>query len=182
MAIWGIVAGALRVSVAAPEACGDLPSHELRAAAGAAIGWVQRAQLDGGRYVYLYDAESDDLARDYNDVRHAGVTMALYQSAGRGGDEQAQAVSSVRPPSLRRGRGRLVVHLAYPEEVAVRARELLDAEGVVLEELTRPVEELEVRIARLERLGDGGHVEKRPRTLRHTLSAFCPRASSYLRE
>ena len=89
MAIWGIVAGALRVSVAAPEACGDLASHEVRAAADAAIGWVQRAQLDDGRYVYLYEAETDDLGQDYNDVRHAGVTMALYQSAGRGGEEQA---------------------------------------------------------------------------------------------
>ncbi len=84
VAIWGIVVGALRVSVAAPEACGDLTSHEVRAAAGAAIGWVQRVQLDDGRYVYLYDAETDDLGRDYNDVRHAVLTMALYQSDGRG--------------------------------------------------------------------------------------------------
>ena len=130
VAIWGIVAGALRVSVAAPEACGDRPSHDLRAAAGAAIGWVQRAQLDDGRYVYLYDAESDDLARDYNDVRHAGVTMALYQSAGRGGDEQTLAAADAGLEWMRR---RLVRHERWAALLAPGAsRAKLGASALML--------------------------------------------------
>ena len=33
------------------------------------------------RWLYLYDAEDDSTPSEYNEVRHAGVTMGLYQAA-----------------------------------------------------------------------------------------------------
>lgn len=48
-----------------------------------------RNQLEDGRYVYTYHADSDSVTGDYNEVRHAGVTMALYQAAGRLQDPEA---------------------------------------------------------------------------------------------
>ena len=93
VALWVLLAGALRVFVIPPEACGDVAVHEIRSAAGEAQLWVQRAQLDDGRYVYKYDAALDTVSRDYNDVRHAGVTMALYEAAGRYRDPGALAAA-----------------------------------------------------------------------------------------
>ena len=68
---------------------------ELRASVSAASGWIQRAQSahDDGRYLYLYEPARDLAADDYNEVRHAGVTMALYQAAGRDGDLAALAAA-----------------------------------------------------------------------------------------
>ena len=80
---WAAMAGFLRIVIVPPEASVEASSLELQQAADSARGWMERAQLDDGRYVYLYDAELDHLSPDYNEVRHAGVTMALYQAAGR---------------------------------------------------------------------------------------------------
>ncbi len=87
--LWLAFAVFLRLVVVPPEVCGDASAHSLRTASAAASDWIERALLPSGRYVYIYDAERDEQPRDYNEVRHAGVTMALYQSAGRGSDERA---------------------------------------------------------------------------------------------
>jgi hypothetical protein len=39
--------------------------------------------------LYEYDAEKDSATPTYNEVRHAGVTMSLYQAAGKLGDRDA---------------------------------------------------------------------------------------------
>lgn len=80
---WVAMVGFLRIVIVPPEASVEASGLELQRAADSARGWMERAQLDDGRYVYLYDAELDHLSPDYNEVRHAGVTMALYQAAGR---------------------------------------------------------------------------------------------------
>ena len=56
---------------------------------------MQRAQAvsSEGRYLYIYDAAHDITPDDYNEVRHAGVTMALFQAAGRDGDLEALAAA-----------------------------------------------------------------------------------------
>ena len=68
--------------VAPPEHCPSASAGELRASAGAAVDWFVRNQEEDGAWLYLYDADEDDVSSEYNAVRHAGVTMGLYQAAG----------------------------------------------------------------------------------------------------
>ena len=80
-----------RVIADPADGCGRPEAQELRDASAAASDWIQRALRPGGSYVYIYDATDDSTPFTYNVVRHAGVTMALYQSAGRRGDAAAIA-------------------------------------------------------------------------------------------
>lgn len=77
----------LRLSVLAPEDCPDVPRADLEASAVAAAAWIERAQGDDGRFVYEYNRDTDRIAPGYNIVRHAGVTMSLYQLARAGHPE-----------------------------------------------------------------------------------------------
>jgi small neutral amino acid transporter SnatA (MarC family) len=43
-----------------------------------------RNQRTDGRWLYQYDADDDSTLAEYNEVRHAGVTMGLYQAAAAG--------------------------------------------------------------------------------------------------
>ncbi|MBD0283136.1 MAG: hypothetical protein ICV69_13220 [Thermoleophilaceae bacterium] len=72
------------VVVAPPERCPSVSAGELRRSAQAAVDWFVRNQKADGAWLYLYDAEDDWAAPEYNEVRHAGVTMALYQAAAAG--------------------------------------------------------------------------------------------------
>jgi hypothetical protein len=90
IAFWGVFAAGIRVAVIPPESCGDTSEATLVRAASGAAAWMSRNQYDDGRYVYLYYPETDTTPEDYNEVRHAGVTMALYQAAGRLSDREAQ--------------------------------------------------------------------------------------------
>ncbi len=83
VAAWLAFAGVLRVAVIPPESCGQDDPASIQRAAGNAIAWVQRNQGPDGRYVYLYYSDTDTVPDEYNDVRHAGVTVALYQDVGR---------------------------------------------------------------------------------------------------
>ena len=87
-ALWiGYVRGAPRSVSLAPEDCPDAPRADLEASAVAAAAWIERGQGDDGRYVYEYDRDTDLIAPGYNIVRHAGVTMSLYQLARAGHPE-----------------------------------------------------------------------------------------------
>jgi hypothetical protein len=78
-------AGALAFGVMAPpERCPSVTAGDLRVAATEAVDWFVRNQEPDGTWLYLYDAESDRAADDYNVVRHAGGVMGLYQAAGTG--------------------------------------------------------------------------------------------------
>ena len=90
---WALVLGATRILIAPAESCGDDDPARLRRAAAAGAAWMTRAAQPGGSYVYGYDRDAERLAPDYNEVRHAGVTMALYQAAGRSGDAAALAAA-----------------------------------------------------------------------------------------
>lgn len=74
----------LRFTVAAPQHCPEITPASLDASASASAGWIEIAQHADGRYVYEYDAAADTVSDDYNVVRHAGVTMSLYQAAALG--------------------------------------------------------------------------------------------------
>lgn len=84
---WVAFGAALRVGVVPPESCGKTDAASLDAAARAAIDWITRNQKPDGSYVYLYYIDTDTVPNEYNLVRHAGVTMVLYQAAGHYEDE-----------------------------------------------------------------------------------------------
>ena len=67
--------------VAPPERCPSVTAAELRDSAEASVDWFVRNQDADGTWLYLYDADDDSIAPEYNAVRHAGVTMGLYQAA-----------------------------------------------------------------------------------------------------
>jgi small neutral amino acid transporter SnatA (MarC family) len=70
--------------LAPPERCPSVGAAELRRAAQASLDWFVRNQAPAGTWLYLYDAEDDTTTSEYNEVRHAGVTMGLYQAAAAG--------------------------------------------------------------------------------------------------
>jgi len=70
--------------VAPPEHCPTVTAPELRESARASVDWFVRNQDEDGTWLYLYDADEDAVAPEYNAVRHAGVTMGLYQAAAAG--------------------------------------------------------------------------------------------------
>lgn len=90
--VWLVGFAALRLSLLAPEACPPVSDAAALDAAVAAAAWIEAGQQGDGRYLYEYDREADEAAPGYNIVRHAGVTMSLYQLAAAGvGDGLAAA-------------------------------------------------------------------------------------------
>jgi small neutral amino acid transporter SnatA (MarC family) len=69
---------------APPERCPSVSPAELRRSAQAAVDWFVRNQEPDGDWLYEYNADDDSIPADYNEVRHAGVTMGLYQAAAAG--------------------------------------------------------------------------------------------------
>ena len=70
--------------VAPPERCPPVTTAELRGSAQATVDWFVRNQAPNGRWLYLYNADDDSTTSEYNEVRHAGVTMGLYQATAAG--------------------------------------------------------------------------------------------------
>ena len=69
---------------APPEDCPSVTADELRRSAQAGVDWFVRNQDPDGTWLYLYNADDDSTTAEYNEVRHAGVTMGLYQAAAAG--------------------------------------------------------------------------------------------------
>jgi small neutral amino acid transporter SnatA (MarC family) len=72
------------VVVAPPEHCPTVTAEELRRSSQAAVDWFVRNQETDGDWLYLYNADDQSVPAEYNEVRHAGVTMGLYQAAAAG--------------------------------------------------------------------------------------------------
>jgi hypothetical protein len=87
--LWTIVLGIVRVVIAPAELCGAGSAAEFRDTARDAAIWISTNQYADGSYVYEYDRKSGEFLDDYNVVRHAGVTLSLYQVAGRLNDQVA---------------------------------------------------------------------------------------------
>jgi hypothetical protein len=86
--LWGGGIVTLRAVVVPGEVCSPVPAAETRAAAVAAAGWIERGQRSDGSYLYEYDRDAGDPSNaGYNIVRHAGVTMSLYQIVVAGEDQ-----------------------------------------------------------------------------------------------
>lgn len=88
------VFGAAR-AVALPEVCGPTTSAERREAIGEGVGWIARTQSDSGRFLYRYDAATDEVVPGYVWIRHAGTMMALAQVVEAGLDTTGEASRSL---------------------------------------------------------------------------------------
>lgn len=95
VAFWAILLAGLRITVAPPESCGANDEESIQRAAALAVTWMRTNQYADGTFVYLYYPDTDTAPADYNEVRHAGVTMALYQAAGRMQDGGALAAADL---------------------------------------------------------------------------------------
>ncbi len=76
-----VITAASFAVVAPPERCPTVTAPELRRSAQATVDWFVRNQGTGGTWLYEYNAEDGSTTSEYNEVRHAGVTMGLYQAA-----------------------------------------------------------------------------------------------------
>ncbi|MCE7928542.1 MAG: hypothetical protein DYG91_08630 [Chloroflexi bacterium CFX7] len=83
---WGIGAVVLRATLIPPQVCPTVTAEAALASADEAALWIERAQRPDGTYLYEYQAPDDIDLGGYNIVRHAGVTMSLYQRAAETGD------------------------------------------------------------------------------------------------
>lgn len=83
VAFWAVSLVAVRVAIVPSEHCGELTADGARTAAVAASEWLIAGQEDDGSYLYEYADEGSQPPDSYNIVRHAGVTMSLFQTAGR---------------------------------------------------------------------------------------------------
>ncbi|HKA85401.1 MAG TPA: hypothetical protein VKD21_16130, partial [Acidimicrobiales bacterium] len=81
---FGGIAVAVFGVLSPPERCPAVDAAGLRAAATETVDWFARNQEGDGRWLYLYDADHDAAAADYNVVRHMGAGMGLYQAAAAG--------------------------------------------------------------------------------------------------
>ena len=72
------------VVVSPPESCPPVSAEELRSSAQATVDWFVRNQETDGSWLYIYNADDNSTPIEYNEVRHAGVTMGLYQAAAAG--------------------------------------------------------------------------------------------------
>ncbi len=83
-AAWVVVAVILRATVAAPQHCPAISPARALDSARLAAAWIAANQHPDGSYVYEYDRRENRDLVGYNIVRHAGVTMSLYQFAAAG--------------------------------------------------------------------------------------------------
>lgn len=87
LATWAVGAAVMRLTLWAPEVCPPIVRSEARLAATQAADWIVVNQDDDGRFLYDFHRGRGESSDDYNLVRHAGVTMSLYQMV-RGGEVQ----------------------------------------------------------------------------------------------
>ncbi len=76
---WIAGAGLLRTTLVPAQVCGPISVDIARAAAVEGGEWIERSQFPDGSYVYEYNRDTNTFPGGYNVVRHAGVTMSLYQ-------------------------------------------------------------------------------------------------------
>jgi small neutral amino acid transporter SnatA (MarC family) len=82
--VLALLSAAAFTVVAPPEHCPSVSTGELRRSSQATVDWFVRNQATDGTWLYLYNADDDSTPSEYNEVRHAGVTMGLYQAAAAG--------------------------------------------------------------------------------------------------
>lgn len=94
LAVWLVGFGALRLTLWAPEVCPPFSADQARAAAISAGNWIVANQDESGRFLYAWDRNNGEESNEYNLVRHAGVTMSLYQLIAAGQVEYFEAADT----------------------------------------------------------------------------------------
>lgn len=84
LSVWLVGATMIRATLLVPQQCPSVPPGSAIFAANQSAEWIERAQIADGSYVYEYNRAEDAEPGGYNVVRHAGVTMSLYQLAAAG--------------------------------------------------------------------------------------------------
>jgi len=84
LSFWLVGAAVIRGTLLMPHYCPPVSPESAIFAARESAGWIERAQNADGTYVYEYDRKANREPGGYNVVRHAGVTMSLYQLAAAG--------------------------------------------------------------------------------------------------
>jgi hypothetical protein len=128
-AVWLAGFVVLRLSLLAPEDCPTIDDARAVAAASAAGEWIIAGQASDGHYLYEYDQGAGEEVPGYNIVRHAGVTMSLYQLA----DATADADPAASRQAFRAADAGLTYMLARTEPAG---------DGRALVELGAPVARL----------------------------------------
>lgn len=86
-------AGVLRVGVVPAEVCPPVSLAAVDASIEAAVGWIAGNQAPTGRFTYGYDRAGGRVNPGYNDARHGGVIMSLYQAYAEVGSPRALAAA-----------------------------------------------------------------------------------------
>jgi hypothetical protein len=113
------------------------PEALLEAAVSGAEYLARSVRADDGRFIYLYDARRDrEIDQDYNDVRHAGATLAILETAARAKRldlrDVAQVAARWLEQKVRRDGDRALVVVDNKAKLGTQALTLL-----VLDELAR---------------------------------------------
>src|SRR5437870_5817243 len=74
-----VILAVLRLTLASPEGCTTPTPAAMHTAVDRATAWLARHQRADGTFLYLSTHDGRDLG-EYNDVRHAGVLLALYRA------------------------------------------------------------------------------------------------------
>jgi hypothetical protein len=85
----------LRVAVVPAEVCPPVTAGQVEVAAEPAIGWLVAGQDSSGRFTYGYHRGEDRINPSYNEARHGGVVMSLYQAHAAVGSEAALAAADL---------------------------------------------------------------------------------------
>lgn len=85
----------LRVAVVPAEVCPPVDRAAVEAAARGAIGWLASHQQPSGRFTYGYHRGEDRINTSYNEARHGGVVMSLYQAHAVLGSDAALAAADL---------------------------------------------------------------------------------------
>jgi hypothetical protein len=80
---WTLVFGLTAIAVH-PERCGSPTDRDLRDAAQLAVDWFAANIEPDGDFLYRYDRERAQPEPGYNDTRHAGVLLSLWQAERAG--------------------------------------------------------------------------------------------------
>lgn len=104
LAVWAVGFAALRLTIAGPEVCEAPTQTAVEASIDAAAAWLAVNQAEDGRFLYEFDRAAGRPSAEYNEVRHAGVTMSLYQLAAAGNPAYIDAAER----GLQRALGRLM--------------------------------------------------------------------------
>ncbi len=93
LAVLIVGAAVVRVGVVPAEVCPAVTAANVSDSIDATLGWLIGGMADDGTYTYGYHRDQDRINTSYNNARHGGVTMSLYQAFAISGDREVLAAA-----------------------------------------------------------------------------------------